>query len=1083
MNPAIEFTTASAGSGKTYRLVEIVSEAIEANKARPQGIVATTFTVAAANELRERLAAKFFKAGRHEDAVLLRSGMIGTVHGICLDLLSRFALQAGLSPEVTILDDTQSRILLSRAFDAILTEDDEKAFYQLSSRLSQTDAQTGTHFYRSIIPDIVANARTNDIAPTALPSIGTASWQEMRTALPEPTSDDLDTDLATAIQRVLRELGPSSTVGVIQTYIDLLQQSARALANNKLTWAEWNKLSTASPGTGKANAHIAPPVQEVASRLGEHPRFHQDLEDYLTLLFQTAQHLAEKFGELKRESGAADFADLEKEALDLLTHSEEVRSILTDEIDLLVVDEFQDTSPIQLALFSRLAECAKRVVWVGDVKQAIYGFRGADPELIISAVAGAEKAGTLGQSWRSSPDLVKFVNELFAKPFADHLGLPSDEVILTPHRETHSSASPALRIAKVTSGEFTQKGAPKRLKNEHRHSATADAIQAFLNSGEQVIEKTSITPENPTGTLRPVTPRDIAVLVRTRSNATALAGELRARGIDVSLSTAGMIATPECQLALACLRVLVDPRDSLASAEVIALESQHPAETWLSDRLSHLQKQRDLADGESLPAWGTAGAISSPSLNSLFSVRDHHDLTTLSPLTLYDLAHTAADVRRIASAWGPSQQRAEQRLANLSRLREFIQEYQDTAHSTGCPVSLNGLFAWLQDLADDYGSSEARDKGPIDPEIDAVHIGTYHGAKGLEWPVVFITDLDTDTRSRLFSLRPHSDAGVLNLANPLADRSLRLWINPFGKSNAPLLDDLHASPIGEKTEKSAVSEDLRLLYVGLTRARDTLVLVHDPATSPSWLDIANAQDLLATEASTLTLGQTILPLACTTHIYEPLLTVPVPAASIEVPVRAGTQTLRPPLLITPSSCEPIPGAAVTDTIEFGQGLQFPADINARDFGDAMHRIIAVEIQNPKHPDRKGRATRLLTHWGLEKLFSADQVLATIDTYRQWIETQFKPTQQFIEVPFTHTTPAGQHATGFIDHLLITPKGPVVLDHKIFPGPKIMWEKTALSYSGQLDLYRQVVSSGYPDQPAAECWIHLVSSGAATRVVG
>ena len=147
----------------------------------------------------------------------------------------------------------------------------------------------------------------------------------------------------------------------------------------------------------------------------------------------------------------------------------------------------------------------------------------------------------------------------------------------------------------------------------------------------------------------------------------------------------------------------------------------------------------------------------------------------------------------------------------------------------------------------------------------------------------------------------------------------------------------------------------------------------------------------------------------------------------------------------------------------------------------MHRIIAVEIQNPKNPDRKGRAAGLLAHWGLERLFSADQVLATIDTYRQWIENKFTPTQQFIEVPFTHTTPAGQHATGFIDHLLLTPKGPVILDHKIFPGPKIMWEKTALSYSGQLDLYQQVVLAEYPDQLAAECWIHLVSSAAATRV--
>lgn len=1082
MNATIEFTTASAGSGKTFRLVEIVAKAIEDGSARPQGIVATTFTVAAANELRERLAAKFYEADRYHDAVLLGSGMIGTVHGICLDLLSRFSLQAGISPEVTILDDTQSQILLSRAFDTILSGDEEKWLYQLSTRLAQTDAQTGTHHYRRAIPKIVADARSNNIDPVALPAMGVASWQEMKAALPAPTSEDLDAALAAAIKGALQEIDPSSTVGVVQTYRQLLLQSARSLKNEKLGWADWNKLSTASPGSGKANAHIAPPVQEIASRLGEHPRFHEDHEAYLTLLFQTARHLADQFGVLKLESGAADFADLEKEALDLLTHSEEVRSILSGEIDLLVVDEFQDTSPIQLALFSRLAECAKRVVWVGDVKQAIYGFRGADPELIISAVAGAEKAGTLGKSWRSAPDLVHLANELFAKPFEEHLNLPREEVTLTAHRQTYPGSPPSLRIAKVTSGECTQKGEPKRLKNEYRHSATADAIQAFLTSGEQVIDKPSVTLANPAGTLRPVTPRDIAVLVRTGDHAKALASELRARGIDVSLSAPGLLATPECQLALACLRVFVDPRDSLASAEVIALEAQHPPEVWLSDRLSYLQKRAALADGEALPAWGIDGPIASPSLNALLLTRAHHELTTLSPLALYDLAHSAADVPRLISAWGPTQQRAEQRLANLSRLREFIHEYQSTAHSTGAPVTLNGLFGWLTDLADDYGTNEALDKGPIDPEIDAVHIGTYHGAKGLEWPVVFATDLDTDTRTRLFSLRPHSDAEKLDLANPLTGRGLRLWVHPFGKSKSTLLDDLQASPIGIQAQSTAISEDLRLLYVGLTRARDTLVLVHDPATVASWLDIANAQDLLTTETA-LTLVKTTIPCAVTSHIYEPLLTTPAVTTSIQAPVRTLTRTQRPPLLITPSSREPIPGATVTETIEFGHALSVPANINARDYGDAMHRIIAAEIQNPSHPDREDRTAHLLAHWELEKYLNPQQVLATIDTYLKWIEDKFSPTRQLIELPFTHTTADGQQATGFIDHLILTPTGPVILDHKIFPGGKPTWEKTALSYSGQLHLYQQVVSAAYPDQPALECWIHLVSSGAALRVTG
>lgn len=1081
MSTPIEFTTASAGSGKTYRLVEIVSNAIGNKTARPQGIVATTFTVAAANELRERLAAKFHEAGHHQDAVLLGAGMIGTVHGICLDLLSSFALQAGLSPELTILDDVQSQILLSRSFDSVLTGDEENTLYELAFRLSQTDAMSGTHLFRSVIPEIVTNARSNDIDPASLPAIGNASWEEMKSVLPVATSDDLNLELASAIRRALQELDPNSTVGVIKKYRQLLQQSARSLENGRLTWADWNKLSKESPGAAAANRSIALPIQEIASRLGEHPNFHQDLETYLCLLFNIARDLAEKFNSLKREGGVADFADLEKEALDLLTDSEEVRSILTEEIDLLVVDEFQDTSPIQLALFSRLAECAKRVVWVGDVKQSIYGFRGADPELIISAVTGAKKSDTLDKSWRSAPDLVQFVNELFAKPFEEHLDLPRGEVALTPHREAHPEAHPALRIAEVTSGEIQKNGKPKRLKNEFRHSATADAIHAFINSGEQIIDKASITIANPTGSLRTVTPRDVAVLVRTGDHATALANELRARGIDVSLSTAGMLASPECQLALACLRVLVDPRDSLATAEVIALEALHQPEAWLSDRLDHLRKKSEAATGETISPWGTDGNVSSSSIKALLSARTAQNLSTLSPLTLYDIASDAADVPRLASVWGPTQQRAEQRLANLSRLREFISEYESSAHSTASPATLNGLFAWLTDLADDYGPKKARDKGPVDPEIDAVHIGTYHGAKGLEWPVVFATDLDTGTRSRLFSLRPHSESETFDLANPLVGRSLRLWIHPFGRSNSSLVDEFHASPAGQQAESAAISEDLRLLYVGLTRARDTLVLVHDPATNPSWLAVASSENLLTADGQTIKVDETTLPLAITSHIHEPETPSPKPFTTIHVPVRAEAITARPPLLITPSSREPMPTATVAETIEFGTALAIPANINARDYGDAMHRIIAAEIQNPNHPARIERAKRLLAHWNLEALLPVEQVLATVDGYLKWVKDNFNPTQQFIEVPFTHANPEGQQASGFIDHLILTAKGPVILDHKIFPGSKAVWGKTALSYSGQLNLYRQVVSAEYPDEPEAQCWIHLASSAAALRV--
>ena len=1084
MNPHIEFTSASAGSGKTHQLVKIVYEEIIDGPARPEGIVATTFTVAAANELRERLSKKFHESNHHDEATLIRSGMIGTVHSICLDLLTRFSLQAGISPEITVLDDNQSQELLSQAFDVILTGDDVLELYRLSTRLSQSDAQSSIHNFHSVIPSIVANARSNDIDPDDLPKMGKESWEEMKSVFPAPSSDSLDRNLIKEIKRALNELRPKATTKVVQNYCDFLQSCSRALAKNDLSWSNWNKLATTTPGSARGNVEIAGPVQEAASRLDEHPRFHTDIETYLRLLFKTARNLAQSFGKLKHERGVADFADLEKEALDLLTESEEVRTILRDEIDLLVVDEFQDTSPIQVALFSRLAECATRVVWVGDIKQSIYGFRGSDPNLILSAVDSAKKTPPLRQSWRSVPDLVHFVNEIFAKPFEDSLGLTEEEVTLKPHRKTHRKASPALRITKITKGDQNQKGELKRTKLEHRIAATADAIGAFLSSDEKVVDKDSVTKEDPLGSLRPVTPRDLGVLVRTGADGSALANELRARGIEVSLCTSGLLASPECQLALACLRVLVDPhRDSLASAEIIALEAHHAPESWLRDRLQYLNEKAHSPARDFPAAWGRTGEISSPSIAAILTARDEEELNTRSPLDLYDIAHTAADVPSITSAWGPTQQRAEQRFANLSRLRELVEEYQDTVHSSGAPATVNGLFAWFTDLADDFGNKIARDKRPVDPEIDAVYIGTYHGAKGLEWPVVFACNLDCDTRSRLFTLRQQNEFKnqKLDFTKPLAGRNLRLWIDPFGKSRSPLREAFEASPIGQRSEENARAEDLRLLYVGFTRARDILVMVHDPAMNPQWLNLTSSYEVLTAEGSFLPLGNQRFPLSVSTQIYEPFLAPPLPAQTIQIPVRAASQTSRPPLLITPSSRVQFAGASVADTINFGSPLKISSEVNARDFGDAMHRIIASEIQNPDHSDRQNRANRLLSHWGLQEFFETEEILKSVDRYRQWIKDTFNPKKQLIEVPFSHTTFEGQQATGFIDHLVMTADGPIIIDHKTYPGPKETWNETSLSYSGQLALYRDVVSATFPEKNDPKCWVHLVSHGVSLNV--
>src|SRR5262249_41705303 len=146
------------------------------------------------------------------------------------------------------------------------------------------------------------------------------------------------------------------------------------------------------------------------------------------------------YEDYKRAWGAIDFTDQEVFALRLLERRD-VRTRLDGEIDLVLIDEFQDTSPLQLAIFLRLAEVARRSVWVGDQKQSIFGFRGTDPALMDAAVepvlAGREPE-PLDRSWRSRPELVALTSEVFAQAFARD-GFPASRVRLAPE----SAAEPA----------------------------------------------------------------------------------------------------------------------------------------------------------------------------------------------------------------------------------------------------------------------------------------------------------------------------------------------------------------------------------------------------------------------------------------------------------------------------------------------------------------------------------------------------------------------------------------------------------------------------------------------------------------
>ena len=401
----ITFISASAGSGKTHRIIEIIEDRLARGICRSSGLIATTFTVKAAHELRERLQRRLYDRGHITMAERLEEGLIGTVHSVCGQLLGRFAFEAGISPRLEIISEEPAAALLSQAVEAVVDFPALQRLENVATSLGQQDTKTKAFSWKADVQAIVAAAQANNIAPELFSQMGEQSALELIGFLPPAADADLDAALGTAIKTAITRISASrdDTSGT-EEYVQILKDSQRDLDGGRLAWSAWVKLTKAQPT--QASQPYSSPVTALAAQFEGHPRLREHIREYTTTLFNLAQRALTEFRRLKEERGLLDFADLEQRALHLLQDNPSVKGVLRQELDLLAVDEFQDTSPIQLALFMELASCARETVWVGDVKQAIYGFRNGDPALINAVIAEVERAGGLA-------------DPPFAIPFAD----------------------------------------------------------------------------------------------------------------------------------------------------------------------------------------------------------------------------------------------------------------------------------------------------------------------------------------------------------------------------------------------------------------------------------------------------------------------------------------------------------------------------------------------------------------------------------------------------------------------------------------------------------------------------------------
>lgn len=1033
----VGIVTASAGTGKTYDLTSRIEAEIRAGRA-PERVLASTFTVKAAEELRERARERLISMGDAKNAVRLLGARIGTINSVCGGLVKEFAFGLGLSPIVDIVDENAAKATFLKAADlAISGYADELG--PLARCFGYEDAFPSKD-WRADVNKIVELARANNIDADALAVCAERSIAGFQKMVPAPLSGETEETIDAGLREALKTLLARylTNEGVLPTgakTLDEIRDIAGRSRVEEMTWQRWAKLSKAK-GTKAEEPHLVP-LRLAASAFARHPRLLDQVRRYITAVFACAAEAMRAYEKHKRNWGLVDFVDQDRLALELLGNPD-LELQLSERIESVFVDEFQDTSPLQLAVFVAMSRLAKSSVWVGDPKQAIYGFRGTDPDLItyvapkIQRATGGEES-TLDRNWRSRPGLVAFFNDAFAPTFSG-MGMSAEKT----------------RINSVERADLPRQGTPLgvwRIDRDLAASVASGIRDALANGAEWAVARE--------GTTAPLGAGDIAVLCRSNDHCLAIANALATAGMKVAIERSGLFGTLETRLAIAALRWCADRRDTVALAELAHLLHEGPNQpAWFE---ASLQEDRADAIAALVPLSSDLAAIAENGVHK-------------TPLEYFDAVLTLGGVYKAIMRWG----QVEDRLLNFEELRALVAAYEQERDRNRAPTTVTDLCSWL---------GEQKGSQPESRASDAVTVMTFHGSKGLEWPLVILTDLDDKPKGGAFGAHVDSDVtgDGIDWNDPLAGRWLRFWPWPFGGQKKDVVLDSTAanSDEGKDAARAERAERARLLYVGATRARDYLVLALPKSKSGwAWLDElssdAGGPAFVAPEV-----GDTVVQVNGKPHAVRVAAPVPNERAAPAAPSAAfaGPDVERktfPPLALKPSGEASVEDARIIEEIDLGGRLPFAGSPDMDRVGEALHRFLAADDPTWNDGRRNALARRLLDAWGVTGL-DPKEVVTMGSRFRNFIGKRWPGAVLRREAPITYHM-GDRTLSGRIDVLVETPDAIIVVDHKSFPGARTQWLNQARKHTGQLRLYGDAIRAAMPAPKQIQLALYLPISG-------
>jgi ATP-dependent helicase/nuclease subunit A len=847
--------TAGAGTGKTHMLTERYLHHLQVDGLRPLEIVAATFTERAAAELRGRIRSRL----RREPALAeltpeLEAAQIGTLHSLAGRICREHPDAAAVPYDFAVQDELQQRLWLDRNFRAALA-----ALPPGLGRALVAEIPYGT--VAATLRALLADPYTAERALVADP----ACWPDL-----------VEKERRATYRRLAAGAQWRQAIAVLGAHAgpadDKMEQQRRAalaadaaFAAGEFTAEACLALDTLSRGRGSKKAWGEETLRALKEACGALKECYREGKPIFELrpgpaddtLCRVLPCLREAFDTVrahleavKRAERILDFNDLELHALRAL-EDQEVQRFYRRRWKAFLVDEFQDTNPVQAELLARLTGIragtgspksgpwpGSRLTVVGDEKQSIYSFRRADLTVFRTVREAIREQGgdvvSLSTSFRTHRGLIAPLNGV-VEPALGELHQP-----LAGARAEPPGEPPFLSVHLIADGPGL-----KQFRQRAEANMIGELIASLLAARTPVHDKAG-------DRLRPVRPGDIAILARTWNALGPYGDELAARGIPTIHAGGGnLLEQREAKDGAALLRFLADPGDDLALASLLrspffAVKDRLLLELGTTARRAGSSWWEALGgpSQQGAPQSATTGSLefASASLGELLAGRSDETPSRLLALADRLTGYTAT----IANLPG-----GQRRLADWRGMGEFVRQLE-RGHGD--------VFAVCRELRALQSLGDAKVARPGMEAGDAVSLMSVHNAKGLEWPIVIVPDITARSSGRGAAVLFDAGAGA---AFKVPDDA--------GETSEPMLFTL----LDQRRRQREANEEARVLYVALTRARDRVLITGSD-------DAAGRLGMLAAG-----LEKADVPVSLVT--FEP--EAAVPRTPLAEPAAAGAGTL------------------------------------------------------------------------------------------------------------------------------------------------------------------------------------------------